>query len=57
MARKGVRCNACNDTIWFRDVDIPEQSVTCVCGGTRLSETGAVGDHTVLTAEELDILE
>lgn len=54
MARSVTKCALCNDIIWFGIDDIPPQASICSCGETELLESGASGEFTDLTEEELN---
>jgi len=56
MARLHTKCAECLDLLWFGDNDEPDQSVICICGGTRLLESGAEGNFTNLNQQEIDSL-
>jgi len=53
MARKYTKCSLCDDILWFGDEDAAPQAVVCPCNATTLKETGAEGNYTDLTEEEI----
>jgi len=54
MARKATQCSICEEIIWFGDLDQFGQSVWCNCGSCNLTETEIVGEHNILTPEQIE---
>jgi hypothetical protein len=57
LARAYAKCKDCGQIMWIGNNDKPPQAVQCICGKTRLDESGVKGNSTVLKQEEIDFIE